>query len=193
MCVSRRKVSPCSPETYVCAKIGTVSCSFSQTAREELDIPITKSTFWSDSTCELQYIRNQSKRFHTFVANRLSVIHDNSAPCQWRHVSSELNPADEISRGLTVDEMRTNSKWLNGPQFLRKKKECWPRDPTVHQPELSDDDPQIKRDSQSCSQSLTHHHQFDGALLVLEKIKEGCGLAIEIRDVVRRGIQPEFS
>ena len=140
-----------------------------QSTREELDIPITQSTFWSDSTCVLQYIRNQSKRFHTFVGNRLSVIHDNSAPYQWRHVSSEHNPADEISRGLTVDEMRTNSKWLNGPQFLRKKRECWPRDPTVHQPELSDDDQEIKRDSQSCSQSLTHHRHPDVLSSLMER------------------------
>ena len=44
-----------------------------QSMREELDIPITQSTFWSDSTCVLQYIRNQLRRFHTFVSNRLSV------------------------------------------------------------------------------------------------------------------------
>jgi len=28
-----------------------------QTVREQLDIPISQSTFWSDSTCVLQYIR----------------------------------------------------------------------------------------------------------------------------------------
>ena len=53
-----------------------------QSMREELDIPITQSTSWSDSTCVLQYIRNQSRRFRTFVANRLSVIHENSAQQQ---------------------------------------------------------------------------------------------------------------
>ena len=57
-----------------------------KSVREELDVPVTQSTYWSDSTCVLQYIRNQSKRFHTFVANRLSVIHENSAPHQWRHL-----------------------------------------------------------------------------------------------------------
>ena len=81
-----------------------------QSMREELDIPITQSTFWSDFTCVLQYIRNQSRRFHTFVANRLSVIHEKSTPSQWRHVGSELNPADEVSRSLTVEEMSANSK-----------------------------------------------------------------------------------
>ena len=68
-----------------------------KSVREELDIPITQSIYWSDSTCVLRYIRNQSKRFHTFVANRLSVIHENSAPHQWRYIGSELNPADEVS------------------------------------------------------------------------------------------------
>ena len=93
-----------------------------KSVREELDVPITQSTYWSDSTCVLQYIRNQSKRFHTFVANRLSVIHENSA----RHTGSELNPADEVSRGLTAEEKCANSKLLNGPQFLTKKDEFWP-------------------------------------------------------------------
>ena len=139
-----------------------------QSMREELDIPITQSTFWSDSTCVLQYIRNQSRRFHTFVANRLSVIHENSTPTQWRHVGSELNPADEVSRGLTVEEMNANSKWLNGPPFLRKE-EFWPRDPTVHQPELSEDDPEIKRDIQSHSQSLTHHGSEDALSSLTEQ------------------------
>ena len=66
-----------------------------KTLKEELDIPVAQSTFWSDSTCVLQYIfRNQSKRFHTFVANRLAVVHENSEAHQWRHGSSELNPAE---------------------------------------------------------------------------------------------------
>ena len=128
-----------------------------QTVREELDIPISQSTFWSDSTCVLQYIRNQSKRFHTFVANRLSVIHENSAPHQWRHVKSDLNPADEVSRGLTVEEMSASSKWLNGPAFLKKNEEFWPCDPTIRQPELPEDDPEVKRENQSHSQSSTNH------------------------------------
>jgi len=77
---------------------------------DELDILINQSTFRPDFTCVLQYIRNQSKRFHTFVVNRLSVIHENSAPYQWRHVRSEHNPADKVTRGLTVDEMSASSK-----------------------------------------------------------------------------------
>ena len=117
-----------------------------KTLKEELDIPVAQSTFWSDSTCVLQYIRNQSKRFHSFVVNRLTVIHENSKPRQWRHISSELNPADDASRGLVVDEMILNKRWLNGPQFLKEEKEFWPLDNSLRHQELPDDDQEVKRD-----------------------------------------------
>ncbi|PFX17955.1 hypothetical protein AWC38_SpisGene17711 [Stylophora pistillata] len=161
LCLSHGEVSPCSLETYDCAKVGTVSCSLSHSVRSDRKrravYSISQSTFWSDSTCVLQYIRNQSKRFHTFVANRLSVIHENSAPHQWRYVSSEDNPADEVSRGFTMEEMSTSSKWLSGPEFLKKKDEFWPCDPTIHRSGPSDHDPEIKRETHSHSQSLTRH------------------------------------
>ena len=70
--------------------------------------------------------------------------------------SGEDNPADEVSRGVTVDEMSTSSKWLS-LEFLKKKEEFWPCDPSVHQPEPLDDDPEIKHETQSHSQSLIRH------------------------------------
>ena len=73
--------------------------------RSELEYEIQESVFWTDSTIVLRYIANQDKRFHTFVANRVSSILDASVPAQWRHVPSELNPADDASRGLSMDEL----------------------------------------------------------------------------------------
>ena len=157
--IGKSRVAPLRPMTVPRLELSAavLAAQLDRTVREELDIQVNQSTFWSDSTCVLQYIRNQSKRFHTFVANRLSVIHENSAPHQWRYVNSELNPADEVTRGLTVDEVSASSKWLNGPEFLKNKKEFWPSDPTIHQPELSDDDLEIKGESQLNKQSSTCH------------------------------------
>ena len=45
----------------------------------------------------LKYIRNETKRFHVFVANRVHGIRDETDPIQWRHVDSENNPADDAS------------------------------------------------------------------------------------------------
>ena len=147
------------PRLELCAAV--LAVQLKQSIKEELDIPVTKATFWSDSTCVLQYIKNQSRRFHTFVANRLSIIHELSTPYQWRHVPSELSPADEVSRGITVRDMINNSKWLNGPMFLRKNEESWPSDLTNVQNQLSDDDPELKPDVQSHSQTLSHRPNED--------------------------------
>ena len=68
--------------------------------RRELKLNVQGSTFWTDSMLVLQYINNHTKRFQTFVANRVALIHDGSSPDQWRYVNTELNPADDASRGL---------------------------------------------------------------------------------------------
>ena len=95
------------PRLELCAAVLAIQLKHSM--MEEVYIPVTKSTFWSDSACMLQYI-----------------IHELLTPYQCRNVPSELNPADEVSRGLTVQDMIDNSKWLNGPMFLHKKEESCP-------------------------------------------------------------------
>ena len=50
----------------------------SATLLKELDLAIQKVFYWSDSMTTLQYIHNQTRRFHTFIANRVAEIHENS-------------------------------------------------------------------------------------------------------------------
>lgn len=84
-----------------------------------------------------------SKRFQTFVANRLQIIHDASSPEQLRHVPTENNPADLSSRGIKANNQREVDKWVNGPEFLRKKEENWPAPPD-NILEIQDDDAEVK-------------------------------------------------
>ena len=46
--------------------------------RKELNIDCSQETFWSDSKVVLGYIRNTTKKFKIFVANRIQQIHENS-------------------------------------------------------------------------------------------------------------------
>ena len=96
----------------------TVSVRLDKMIKRELIVAVDRSFFWTDSTSVLKYVANSHTRFHTFVANRLSQIHDCSSPSRWRYVPSKLNPADDASRGLKVDELLTNSRWKVGPPFL---------------------------------------------------------------------------
>ena len=76
-----------------------------KTFRKEIDIPVDESVFWTDSSCVISYIQTNEKRFHTFVANRIAIIHNATSASQWKYVNSEGNPADDASRGLTVDSI----------------------------------------------------------------------------------------
>ena len=53
----------------------------------EIHIKLKKSTFSTDRQSVLKYIRNDTKRFHTFVANSVSVNRDRkqSKANQYRH------------------------------------------------------------------------------------------------------------
>ena len=96
---------------------------------EELTVCISTVVFWSDSTSVLQYICNESRRFHTFVANRVAEIQRLSDASQWRYVPSGQNPADEGSRGQTASEFLQNDIWIKGPAFLWKDETYWPEPP----------------------------------------------------------------
>lgn len=62
--------------------------------QEELEIPLEPSVFWTDSTAVLKYIKNETSRFNTFLANRVTIIRAASSSRQWRYVNSSLNAAD---------------------------------------------------------------------------------------------------
>ena len=93
---------------------------------DELDLPVHSTTFWTDSLTVLQYITNEKRRFKPFVANRVNEIHDASAPEQWRHVPTSLNPADEGSRGMEIHSLKPSCRLLSGPKFLSQPEDQWP-------------------------------------------------------------------
>lgn len=117
----------------------TVSAAMSSVLREELELKIDQEFFWTDSQVVLGYIKNDARRFHVFVANRVQKIRDTTDPSQWFYVETSQNPADHASRGLKVAEL-IESNWLRGPKFL------WEQEIVFSQrsPELLVGDPEVK-------------------------------------------------
>ena len=108
----------------------------------ELDITIDGNSFWADSEIVLKCITNETKRFHVFVGNRASQKRQFSDPSQWHHVSTNINPANKITRaGNELDE-----SWYAGPQFLRQYKSQWP-DTKLVTSQPPENDPEAKRDA----------------------------------------------
>ena len=85
--------------------------------KAELDLNIVL-IFWTDSAAVFYCIRNNTKRFPLFVANRLAIIEQNTELDCWHHVPSNLNPADLASRGIRANSSE-RKKWLDGPEFLQ--------------------------------------------------------------------------
>ena len=108
-----------------------------------MNVDCLQETFWSDSKVVLGYIRNTTKKFKIFVANRIQQIHENSEVNQWRYVPSKNNPADHASRGLIdANSGRKCSTWINGPQFLWEPKHTWPVEKDVQM--ISHTDVEVK-------------------------------------------------
>ena len=110
---------------------------------KEIDLNISLTFFWTDSKITLQYINNESRRFKTYVANRVSEIRDVSKPSQWRHCPGSLNPADDASRGLSVHQLLSSERWFSGPAFLSEPEEEWPQ---ADFGELPEDDLEVKNE-----------------------------------------------
>jgi len=89
-------------------------------ALNELDYNVSRTKYWTDSTIVLAYLQNDTRRFHRFVDNKVSFIRSRSNPEDWYHIASEDNPADLISRGTTLQHLRTSQLWNNGPSILTR-------------------------------------------------------------------------
>ncbi|XP_055947035.1 uncharacterized protein LOC129980679 [Argiope bruennichi] len=89
-----------------------------------LHLPEIKVTYWTDSEVALWWIREQGN-WSVFVANRVKEIRELTKFQSWRHVPGNMNIADLLSRGCTPKQM-LDSKWWEGPQWLKKSREQWP-------------------------------------------------------------------
>ena len=48
----------------------------------------------------------------------MAIIHLGSRLSQWNHIASEINPADDLSRGLCVRDLISSERRFKGPAFL---------------------------------------------------------------------------
>ncbi len=132
--MSKARLAPIKPVSIPRLELlaAVVATELDQHIKRHLEIPIERTFFWTDSTIVLQYINNKHCRFKTFVANRTSKIHERSVPSQWKHIDSASNPADDVSRGMSMGEILSSEQWVSGPHFLQLEEEHWPAQPIIN-------------------------------------------------------------
>ena len=109
----------------------------------ETDLIFHRVCLWTDSAVVLRYLKSTSKRFATFVANRVQRIRELTSCACWRYVPTTCNPADVASRGVPAVDSKRMELWLKGPDFLWKGEESWPTD--IDKPHILDDELEMKK------------------------------------------------
>jgi hypothetical protein len=68
--VGKSRVTPIKPVTIPRLELtaAVLAVKLNCQVQKEIEIPIKRVMFWTDSMVVLQYINNESKRFQTFVA-----------------------------------------------------------------------------------------------------------------------------
>ncbi|XP_077263143.1 uncharacterized protein LOC143898012 [Temnothorax americanus] len=90
---------------------------------------IRNVSLFSDSTVVLNWIAESPNIRKTYVANRITKIQLLSQGVTWRHVPSKDNPADLLSRGMSVEMWKTSQLWWQGPEWLVTDR--WPEQPEI--------------------------------------------------------------
>ena len=84
---------------------------------KELKFENTKITVWTDSQRVLNWIKTK-KPLSVFVCNGLTEITSEKNVEFW-YIHTKENPADLPSRGLSSSDLKENSLWWKGPQWLK--------------------------------------------------------------------------
>ncbi|XP_062708422.1 uncharacterized protein LOC134288244 [Aedes albopictus] len=104
-----------------------IGCRLMKTLCNSHSLPISQRVFWTDSKTVLAWIHSDHRRYRQFVACRIGEILSKSNAVEWRYVPSKANVADDGTKWASGPNLKTDSRWFRGPDFLWKSEELWPR------------------------------------------------------------------
>ena len=117
------------PRLELCAAL--VAAQLAGILERELTLKITSTRLWSDSTTVLTWLESQSCRYKVFVGARVAEIQELTKNCTWHYVDSANNPADDLTRGKTLETLTKPNRWSHGPPFLYLSSDTWPKRPSA--------------------------------------------------------------
>ena len=115
--LGKARVTPLKPITIPRLELtaAVVSVRVSDMLRRELQYDELEEVFWTDSKVVQAYIQNDARRFHTFVANRVQQIREQTLPEQWHYVDRKTTPLTTL---LVVSVPKTSCNLQDGYKDL---------------------------------------------------------------------------
>ncbi|XP_062538130.1 uncharacterized protein LOC134206430 [Armigeres subalbatus] len=127
--------------TFVEAKAKVVPLQYLSTPRKELEaavlgaqlvnsicenhfFPVKRRFLWCDSDTVVSWIKSDQQRYKPFVAHWSVSI---TNPEEWYWVGTKCNPAVDLMKWGNGTEIKSESRWYRGPDFLYRGAEEWPK------------------------------------------------------------------
>ena len=82
-----------------------LSLHLANTVAEVYKIDQMNVNYWTDSMNVLRWVRNHSRKFKPFVANKINEIQGLSTPEKWNDVRTKESPIDLLSRGMLIEDL----------------------------------------------------------------------------------------
>ncbi|GFX68218.1 integrase catalytic domain-containing protein [Trichonephila clavipes] len=122
-----------------------LSARLSDKIATALILPVSRF-YWTDSSITCYWIKGDFNKHKVFVKNRIKEIQKLSDPKEWRYCKGKDNPADLISRGLPLNDLKNNKIWWHGPKWLTMKQTEWPlfSEPII-ETEINNDKLELKK------------------------------------------------
>uniref|UniRef100_A0A1I7XBY3 DUF1758 domain-containing protein n=1 Tax=Heterorhabditis bacteriophora TaxID=37862 RepID=A0A1I7XBY3_HETBA len=112
-----------------------------------------------DNECMRIFKSTVTKTNNRYVLFALHVfIQNNSNITFFRHIPSQDNPADIISRGSTPSELNNYNLWWEGPPWLKQVEEQWPNNISIRTPIILRDN--ITEDAQTHTATIKNDFEF---------------------------------
>ncbi|CAG9137809.1 unnamed protein product [Plutella xylostella] len=113
---AKSRVSPIKqstiPRLELCGAL--LAARLCQAVVESLRLSFTRLVHWCDSTVVLGWLKTSPNSLKTFAANRVAEIIEITQSDAWRHVPTDSNPADHVSRGVSAKQLQNLDQWWTG-------------------------------------------------------------------------------
>ena len=138
MLTAKTRVAPirslCVPRLGLCAALlGVNLVEAVSSSLNDQRFPSPKVYAWTGSTVTLAWLQDFPRKWETIVANRVAKIQNLIPSSNWSFLPAEENPALCASRGISAANLAKHSLWWNGPSWLEKSEDYWPKSESIEE------------------------------------------------------------
>ena len=124
--IAKARVAPLKPLTLPKLELmgATIAARMFTVIKSSIGDAIDSVYMWTDSQIVIHWL-NSEKKLKQFVSNRVIEIRNICPAKCWRYCPSADNPADLITRGISLSTLQEAVIWTHGPEWITRE-EQWP-------------------------------------------------------------------